>query len=518
MANTCLTLRDLLERNARWYGDRPAVGVEGRSLTHRQVLDHSLQLGSALYRAGVRSQDRVGILAQNSIEYALIYAACEASGYICATVNFRFAPAEMQYVIQDAGSTVLIFDSEYAAQVDQIRSGLKDVRLFVAIGVAPAWATPWDEFIASGDQVGPPLPRPRSEDIAYLIYTSGTTGRPKGCMLDHAAEIATGEFIASTMGLVVEDRTLLMMPMFHIGAKAVANAVTQSGGTYIMQRKFDAADVLRAIETEKISVTHLAPVLVQALLECPDSTRYDIRGLRKVLYSAAAMPPSLLRKALEKFGPIFLQMYGQTEGIGTILPISSHRLDDDPKVRERLSSIGHPFPGCEVTIRDEENREAPQGAVGEICIRGPVQMRGYWNNSPATITTLAGGWLHTGDMGRMDDEGYFYLVDRKKDMIISGGENIYSREVEEALLTHAAVAGAAVIARPDTKWGESVCAVVVLRQEMTATADDLIEHCRNQIASYKRPRSIVFVNELPALPSGKINKPALRQLYATDTG
>jgi acyl-CoA synthetase (AMP-forming)/AMP-acid ligase II len=508
------TLREVIERNAKWHGDRPAYVCEGKSVTHREFAEYADRIAAALYRAGLRPQDRVGLLSMNSLEFALAYGACEAHGFIAATVNFRLAPPEMEHVISDAGSSILILEQEFVPHIDQIRQNLAEVRRYVVIGEAPPWATDWDTFVAEGSEGPPPLSPPKLEDLAYLIYTSGTTGKSKGCMLDHAAEAATAQLIASAMGLGPEDRTLLVMPLFHIGAKAIANAQQWVGGTVTLHRRFDASAVLRTIEQEGVTATHMAPTLIQGLVEAPDRTHHDISTLRTVLYSAAAMPPSLLRAALEVFGPVFQQMYGQTEGIGTVLPVGAHRLGRDPRTEKRLTSIGHPFIGCEVSIRDEENRALPTGAIGEICLRGPAVMRGYWNNSRATLAALAGGWLHTGDVGTQDEDGYVYLVDRKKDVIISGGENIYSREVEEALLSHPSVSAAAVIGIPDRKWGEVVCAIVALRKGESVTEETLGEHCRAQIAGYKRPRRFVFVDNLPLLPSGKVNKPILRQTYA----
>jgi acyl-CoA synthetase (AMP-forming)/AMP-acid ligase II len=511
------TLRDVIERNARRYGGQMAYVCDGRSVTHRQFLEQAKVIASALYGLGVRSQDRVSVLSMNSLEFALIYGACEAFGIVTATVNFRLAPAEMVHIIGDPMSEVLIFEAAYAGHIEQIRDRLPHIKYYVAIGETPSWAMSWEAFLATGDPDGPPLTRPKADDLAYLIYTSGTTGRPKGCMLDHAAEVATAEVISRHMGLGAEDRTLLMMPLFHIGAKAIALAQQYVGGAVILHRKFDATDVLRTVQKERVTATHMAPTLIQGLVEAPDRSDYDLSTLRTLLYSAAAMPPSLLRRALEVFGPIFQQMYGQTEGIGTVLPIGAHKPDGDAMDQRRLNSVGHAFIGCEVAILDDEDRALPFETVGEICIRGPIMMRGYWNESAATQSALSGGWLHTGDVGVMDEDGYIYLVDRKKDVIISGGENIYSREVEDAILQHPAVLSAAVIAAADPKWGETVCAVVVLRPGQGLTEDELVEHCRGLIAAYKRPRRVVFVEELPVLASGKINKPALREIHGRNT-
>ena len=508
-----MTLRDIVERNAHRHADVPAYVCGARSLTHRALREEARRLASALHANGARSQDRIGLLMMNEREIGVGYAAAELFGFIAAPVNFRLAPPEMRYVIMDSGISILIFEAEFAGHIDAIRADLTEVRRFVCIGEAPEWATGWDHFLAEGAPGDPPLPAPRPEDIAYILYTSGTTGRPKGCMLDHAGECAKAFTQGSLLGLEGVDRSLLVMPMFHMGAKSQALCQHWVGGTVHLHRSFDAEAVLRAVHEQRITLLHLAPMLIQALLEVPGRERFDTSCLRTVIYSAAAMSPTLLREALAVFGQVFIQMYGQTEGVGTVLPKSAHRLDGDPQVAERLGSVGYAFVGTELTIRDEENEALPPGAVGEICLRGSIIMRGYWNNSAATLSALAGGWLHTGDMGRLDEDGYLYLVDRKKDMIVSGGENIYSREVEEALMTHPAVAAVAVIGVPDAKWGETVCAHVVLRAGMAVDAPALVAHARTQIASYKQPRHIVFADSLPALPSGKVNKVALRQQY-----
>ncbi|OWR17973.1 Long-chain-fatty-acid--CoA ligase [Brevundimonas diminuta] len=500
----------MLLRNALRYADRPAFVCGDRSLSHGEFLASAHRLASALHAAGVDRQDRVAVLSMNSLELATVYGACELHGFVAATVNFRLAPMEMRHIISDSGARVLVFESVFTDQIAAIRDDLDQVERFVVIGEALDWAEPWADFIAGGKVDGPDLPPPEPDDLCYLIYTSGTTGRPKGCMLEHKAEVATASIIAAAMQLAGQDRTLLMMPLFHIGAKAIALAQQWVGGVVHLHRTYDPAAILADIETHRITATHMAPTLVQGLLDCPDIEKRDISSLRTLLYSAAPMPPVLLDRALRAFGPIFQQMYGQTEGIGTLLPVSAHSLSDDARARRRLYSIGHAFIGCEIAILDDAHRQLPAGEIGEICIRSPVMMRGYWNNSAATLATLRDGWLHTGDVGHMDADGYAYLVDRKKDVIISGGENIYSREVEDAILAHPDVTGVAVIGTPDAKWGEAVLSAVVTRPGSTLSEADIIEHCRTLIAGYKRPRRVVFVDSLPTLPSGKINKPALR--------
>ncbi len=506
----------MIERNAVWYGDRPAFVLDQRRITHAAFKAQAFRLASALQDRGMRVQDRVSILSMNSLEFCIAYGACEAFGFVAATVNFRLAPAEMLHIINDSTSRILIFEAAYLDVVDALRPQLQTIEHFVVIGAdqVPLWASDWASVLEEGRPEGPDLPAPGPRDLVYLIYTSGTTGRSKGCMLDHYTETATGQIIAAAMQLGVADRTLLMMPLFHIGAKAISLAQQWVGGTVYLHRVFDPAAICATIEAERITATHMAPTLVQALLETPERELHDLSSLRTLLYSAAAMPPSLLRRALEAFGPIFQQMYGQTEGIGTLLPVTAHSVDASGAPHRHLNSVGHPFIGCEISIRDTDERALPSGEVGEICIRGPVVMQGYWNNSPATLDALRDGWLHTGDVGYIDTEGYAFLVDRKKDVIISGGENIYSREVEDAILSHPSVAGVAVIGTPDTKWGEVVTAVVVLRAGALLTEADLIAHCRTLIAGYKRPRRTIFTDSLPLLPSGKINKPALRAAHS----
>lgn len=510
------TLGDLLARNAQRYGNQLAYVCGERRLTHRELLTDARRLADSLRASGADRQDRIAILSMNSIEFAIAYAACEAHGFVAATINFRLAAPEMAFVLQDSGAKVLIFQAVFADQIDSIRESLPDVVQFVVVDGLLDWAISWDDYLAQGRDTGPDLPAPRPEDLAYLIYTSGTTGRPKGCMLDHAAEVATAQIIAAAMQLGGQDRTLLMMPLFHIGARAIALAQQWVGGAVFLHPTYDPALILADIEAHRITATHMAPTLIQGLLDCRDIATRDLSSLRTLLYSAAPMPPVLLDRALKAFGPIFQQMYGQTEGIGTLLPVSAHSLSEDEMSRRRLSSIGHAFVGVEVEVMDEASRPVAVGEIGEICIRGPVMMRGYWNNSPATLATLRDGWLHTGDVGRLDSEGYAYLVDRKKDVIISGGENIYSREVEDAIATHPDVVAVAVIGKPDEKWGEAVMAVVVAKSGAALDAEAIVAHCRTVIAGYKRPRHVVFRDALPSLPSGKINKPALRALLAAN--
>ena len=503
------SLGETIENNARWYSNRLAVATDDRHLTHVQFAERCRMLASGLAKLGLRHQDRFCVLAQNCLEYLEAYGAAEISGMILATVNYRLAPPEMDYIIADAAPAAVIFETAYSDYVATLRHRRGTIKHFIAIGPdCPDWAEPFESVVDNGDAGGPPF-RAKGEDIAYVIYTSGTTGRPKGCLLGHSNQIASSHMTALHMGNGCEDRTLAVMPLYHIGAKNIQLAQHWVGGAVYLHRAFRPLEALKAIAADRITVGHMAPTMIQMLLEEPSFSSFDLSSLRMILYSAAPMPLPLLRQGLEQIGPVFAQIYGQTEALGTILPIDLHRPGGDADDLRRLASVGHPYSGVRMRCVDEDDNPVGVGEAGEICIQGHCVMRGYWNDSPATMEALRGGWLHTGDIGMMDHEGYFHLLDRKKDVIISGGENIYSREVEAALAEHPDVADVAVVGMPDEKWGEAVTAVIISRRP-DLSPEEIEAHSRTFIAGYKTPRRIYFVSEFPKLPSGKINKVELR--------
>jgi acyl-CoA synthetase (AMP-forming)/AMP-acid ligase II len=470
-----------------------------------------MQLASAVYRLGLRAQDRLGVLAMNCAEYLEVYGAGEVAPFIVAPVNYRLAPPEIAFVVRDAGPRIFFFEKQYEGTVETLRAQLPSVEHFVCIGgEPPSWAVAYEGLLSTGSSDGPPI-RPVGADVHAVMYTSGTTGRPKGAMLTHAGMVALSESWAFELAADVGDKILLSMPVFHVGARSQGGAVTLRGGTLVLHRSFDAREILATIQRERITQVHLAPTLVQQVLDLPDVDDFDLSSIKTLNYAAAPMPLTVLKRALQRFGPVLINGYGQTEGSGTSLRKWYHRPEGSPRDLMRLTSIGQPVLGTRVRIVDAQDEEVPTGSIGEICIDSPHNMVGYWNNSVATIETLRGGWLHTGDMGHVDEDGFVYLDDRKKDMIVSGGENVYSREVEEALMAHSSVADAAVIGLPDPRWGEAVKAVVVLKAGAKLSAEALIAHTRASIAGYKCPKSIEFVSELPRLPSGKVSKLALRE-------
>lgn len=508
-----LSFADDLERNAAWHKNHPAYIQGERQITHGELLQRGKKLGSALHKVGVRNADRVAVLAMNSIEYGEIIAANQWAGFILSTVNFRLAPAEMSWIINDSTPKVLFFEKQYQSHLEQIREQLTSIDTYVCMDGEVDWAISYTAFIATGDEQGPPC-RAKEEDIFCLIYTSGTTGRPKGCIWGHREMRQLMQVDAWLADMQQADRALIVMPMFHLGGLVIGGSQHVRGGTNYLYREFDPAAIIDGIEQHQLTFLLLAPTMLQMLLDSPKIQNANLTSVRMLMYSAAPMPSPTLRKAIEVFdGCGFVNLFGQTEICMFCLSSEQHKPNGTEQERKQLTSVGQPYPNLQARIIDEDGNDVPEGEAGEIVARSGAMFRGYWNNSKATVETLRDGWVHSGDMGRIED-GFLYLVDRKKDMIISGGENIYSREVEEAVIQHAAVAECAVIGLPDPKWGENVCAVITVTDGQQVDESDIIEHCKNLIASYKKPKKVIVTDELPKLVTGKINKVALREMFS----
>jgi acyl-CoA synthetase (AMP-forming)/AMP-acid ligase II len=509
------TLGDLITRAARFTPDETALVFGEVRFSHRQHLERARRLSSALHRSGCARQDTVSILSMNCTEYAEVFSAAWLSGYVLGTVNFRLAGPEIQWILGDTRPRVLIFEAQYAVMINAMREALGFVSSFVCIGAGsdrcPEWARDYEAFLASGSVEGAPF-EAEPDDIAHIIYTSGTTGRPKGVMRSHRNELAVANCVCVVMDVRPGGRMLEVMPMFHAGAQSSMLAQMWRGGEIHIHRAFDPAAVLRAVEAERITHLHLVPLMVQAIVDEPEFDRFDVSSVETIFYAAAPMPVPVLQRALSRFGPVFVNGWGQTEGTGTALPKRLHSTEGPDAAL--LGSIGHPYALTEIRIVDDQGRDCPRGVVGELWMRGEAVMVGYWNNPEATREAFHDGWLKTGDLGRFDDCERIFLVDRKKDMIISGGENIYSQEVERAVAENPAIAHVAVIGQPDARWGESVVACVVLTPGHTATEDDIIRDTATRIASYKKPKRVLFLDAMPTMPNGKIDKKALRVMLS----
>jgi acyl-CoA synthetase (AMP-forming)/AMP-acid ligase II len=506
-------LGDVIERNARYFPGKTAVVFEERRVSYAEFAARARKFANALHSGGLQRQARFAILAQNCLEYFEAVGAAELAGFIAVTLNWRLSVPELTQIVADSTPTVLIFEAQFRAQAESLRSQGGSIERFIVIGAATDGAESYDEVVATAPDA-PPLTRPQPDDGVYLIYTSGTTGRPKGVLLSHRAILSAAIGISWESGVRPTDRMLIVMPLFHIGGKINQLAYMSAGATIFLHRAFDPTAILRCIETESITSAHFAPVMVRSLLDHPELATFQKDSLRSVQYASAPMSVAQLREAIAAFGPIFTQVYGMTECVvGTILHAHAHLPDGTATEARRLASAGQPFFDHAIRVVRPDGSDCADEEIGDILISGPSLMSGYWNSSAATVEALRDGWMHTGDVGFFDSECFLFIVDRKKDMIVSGGENIYSREVEEALLTHPAVLQAAVIGVPDSHWGESVKACVVLRPACAASEDELIAHCRSLIASYKKPRSIDFLDALPRLFNGKTDKKQLRARY-----
>ena len=481
---------------------------EGRRFTHKQLYERMCRVANGLLGHGVMPGDRVAILAQNCNQGFEVFGACELTGMIAVPINYRLSVAEMKSILSDCQPSALVFEAQYSEIAKELCEAMSSVRFSVRVDATAA--CPYEALLAGVDHARPDV-HPEPEDIVYLIYTSGTTGRPKGVMLSHRAMVKSSRAIAYEGNALPTDRMLIVMPMYHIGGKIEQLAFSIRSAATILQRAFTPTGVLSDIQEHRITSAHLAPVMVQRLLSAPDLDDYDLSSLRLVQYASAPMSVALLKRAVAKFGPIFAQVYGLTEGlIGTILQPHQHLAEGSAVEVGRLASAGQAFTDGEVRVVRPDGLDCAVDEIGEIIIGGPGNMSGYWNNHELTLQVLRHGWLYTGDMGYLDQDSFLFVADRKKDMIISGGENIYSREVEEALMLHPSVEEVAVIGVPDQEWGESVKACVVLRAGQTAGFDELVEHCRNNLASYKKPRTIDFLEALPRMHNGKIDKKSLR--------
>jgi acyl-CoA synthetase (AMP-forming)/AMP-acid ligase II len=510
---TDLVLADVVERNARLRGGHHAFLFEGNSVSHRDFAARSFALGNALLRLGLGRQARVAILAQNRPEYFEAFAGIGAAGLITVNLNWRLSSLELARIIADAEPDVLIFDQESSALANELRSA-PSIRHCIALDEAPGWAHSYAGLLASGSPARPQVAI-SPDDIESLIYTSGTTGQAKGVMLSHRALLSAATALSWEGDAHTDDRLLIVMPLFHVGGKIEQLSFSLTGATTVLHRSFDPAAVLRSLDGDGITAAHLAPTMIARLLDHPDLAMTAHASLRVVHYASAPMAVPLLRRAIDAFGPVFLQVYGMTECIvASVLKPFQHVLDGDPAQVRRLSSAGQPCFGVEVRTVRPDGTDTALDEPGEILIRAAGLMSGYWNRHALSLSVMRNGWFRTGDVGFQDAAGHLFIADRLKDMIISGGENIYSREVEDALMAHPAVAEASVVGVPDPEWGESVKAWIVLRQDHQADARMLIEHCRTMIASYKKPRFIAFTESFPRLFNGKVDKKALRLLEA----
>ncbi len=508
-------LTQSIHRNAQIRGKKIATINGDRERTWSQLKDRISRFAGALKSNGVKEGDRVAILALNSDRYFEYYFGVPWSGACVVPLNIRWSAPENAYSLKDAGAEVLVVDDAFAKMVPALKAQgvpLKTV-IFIGDGELPEGMLSYEKLI----EEHPPAPDAGrgNDDLAGIYYTGGTTGFPKGVMLTHSNMWASAISLVSLIGLEEDNRILHAAPMFHLADGAMTQGGVLAGSTHVFIPMFTPAGTIQAIGEKKSTHALLVPVMIQMIINDPTVKDADMSSLEFVLYGASPIAESVLIQAMETFSSAaFAQGYGQTElaPLATMLGTKYHTTEGP--FAGKLKSAGQAIPCVEIRIVGEDGAELPAGGIGEITVKGPNAMVGYWNKPEETAVSLRNGWVHTGDAGYMDDEGFIFLVDRVKDMIVSGGENVYSAEVENAMHNHPAIDQAVVIGIPHAEWGEQVHAEVILKEGQTATEEDIIAKTKEYIANYKCPRSIKFRTEpFPLSGAGKLLKRDVRKPY-----
>jgi acyl-CoA synthetase (AMP-forming)/AMP-acid ligase II len=513
------TLGDLARLNAVVRPDVEAFLFEGRSTTYGEFDRRTNRVANGLIFAGAKPGARVGFMGKNSELFFEVVFGCAKAGAVAVGVNWRLALPEVAYILNDSGIDILFVAADFWSLAEGLRPLVPRLRTIVAVEPGhPEWPgfEDWRDSFPSVDpwiETGP-------DDVAVQMYTSGTTGLPKGVQLAHRCFFAMLRQPRNPDMQFEEwsdrDVSLVAMPSYHIGGVGWGIAGMRAGARNIVIREFDPGVVLEMIQEHAISKVFLVPTAMRMVLQHPRARETNYDHLHYITYAASPIPLDLLREAIAVFRCGFVQLYGMTETTGgaTYLPPQDH----DVAGNERMRSAGKPFPGVSLKVVDANGRELAPRVMGEICIRSPANMIGYWNLPEVTAQTLVDGYVHTGDAGYLDEDGYVYVLDRAKDLILSGGENICPAEVESAIFGHPAVADVAVIGVPDDRWGEAVKAIVVPKPGVSVTQAELIEFARKRIAGYKLPKTVDFADELPRNPSGKVLKRELRKPYWVGVG
>ena len=504
-----MDLGSWIARRAAIIPDHPALTFDGETFTFAEFQRRIDLLAERLVDGGVAHGDRVAYLGPNHSAFLVALFACARAGATFVPLNFRLTGPELAYILDDCGATTLIADASLTGVVDDVRADI-DVQRFIAVGGADGWEN-FDDVLASGVPVADPV-FADAEDVAVIMYTSGTTGRPKGAMLTHGNLFWNNINALLSFDTVSTDITYTAAPLFHIGGLNVTTLVTlQKGGHVILSGAFDPTQTLADIEKYRVTTMFGVPAMFLFMSQVPAFVTADLSSLRYLICGGAPVPEPLMRTYADR-GVTFAQGYGLTETAPLALVMG---IDESEK---KIGAAGNRvLPLSDVRLVDATNAEVAPGQPGEICVRGPQVMVGYWDNPGATDAAIDDdGWFHTGDVGREDEDGYVYVIDRVKDMVISGGENVYPAEVESVLYSHPAVAEVAIVGLPDDKWGEAVTAVVATAPGETVTLEELREFAADRLARYKLPLRLEFIDALPRNPSGKVLKFALRDRFGAE--
>ena len=519
---------DFLRRPVHLYPNKTAVVDGERRYTYADLQARVNRLSHALLSLGVEADDRVCILSPNSHFFLESFYATSQIGAVLVPLNYRLVAADHQYILNHAGVTVLLVDYEYTRVVDDIRANLSTVRHFVvaedrddtsAAAVPPGWID-WEALIA-GQSDTAPAPIERSEnDLVSINYTSGTTARPKGVMMTHRNCYVNAYSLMTHLRVCHDDVELWTLPMFHCNGWGGVYALTGVGGTHVVLRAVDGTEIYRLIEREKVTFACMAPAVLRTILDYPDKDRHAITTKPRFTVAGAPPPAAFIERLEQELGWEFIQIYGLTE-TAPLLTVSQPDHETDRTDYARRARAGVPAVGVDIVLRDEQGRPVPRDgvSVGEVCARSNVVFKGYWKQPEETAKAIQNGYFHTGDLAVCDAFGNIHIVDRKKDVIISGGENISSPDIEDALYRHPAVVECAVIGVPHDKWGETPKALIVLREVREGpegekpTEAEIIAFCRERLAHFKCPTSVEFRDELPRTATGKLQKFKLREPY-----
>ena len=479
-----------------------------RRLSYAELNARCNRTARALSGLGVGKGDRVGLLLMNGVEFMESFFAIAKLGAVCVPLNWRLVPDELAFILKDSGTKALVYGTEFAAAAADLRgrgSDATDVAEWIHVGAErPDWARDYDALLADASAEEPEIVA-WDDDELYIMYTSGTTGLPKGAVHTHDTALWASLTIAVTAEMRYGDRYLVSLPLFHVGALTPITSNVHRGLTNVVVRSFDPVETWQLIEREKVDCMLAVPAMLNFMLQVPERDQVDYSSLRWCMSGAAPVPVSLIEAYAARKIEIH-QVYGLTESCGPACLISPE------DALAKAGSTGKAFFHTEVRVVDEAGNDVSPGQVGEVIIAGRHIMKGYWNRPEATAETIREGWLHSGDLATVDKEGFVYIQDRKKDMIISGGENVYPAEIENAILAHPGVKEVAVIGQDSAKWGESPFAIVV-KADPALTADAVLEHCNGKLARFKLPKGVAFVDEIPRNPTGKILKRLLREQF-----
>ncbi len=519
--NIPLTPLRFLSYAERQYSGRTAIVCGANRFTYKQFGERVAHLAGALLQAGVKPGDRVAYLGVNSHQLLEAYYGVLEAGAVLLPLNIRLSAGELSYILNDAGATILFIDKQFLPLVDSFRESLTTVKTFCLLEGTPEadWLAPdnYEVFLGNATPHRADVTSIKEDEVAEIFYTSGTSARPKGVMLTHRNIYLHAAHLCISFGAQNGMVGLHTIPLFHANGWGVAHLLTMLGGKHVLLGSFECKEVFRLIEAERIETFNAVPIMATALVNHPDRSRYDLSSLKRIILGGAASSPTIVREVEEKIGCECFAGYGLTETCPSLsMAQSKPELNWEGEQRYAgQSSAGFPIFGLEMRIVDSDDRDVAQNGkdFGELVVRGDGVMKGYWNQPEASAEALRGGWFHTGDMAALTEDGCILIVDRKKDIIVSGGENISSLEVEKVILAHPAVLEAGVIPVSDEKWGEVPKALVILRPGAAVSEPEIIDFCRLRLSHYKCPRSVEFVDDLPKTATGKVLKKDLRKLY-----